>query len=166
MWRLTERMVRSGLVMAWRFATSPTSTSPFFENATTDGVVREPSAFAMTVGSPPSRTLTTELVVPRSIPTAFAMWISVSHGVPPGMHADGFGVLGVSIARFTGAEGLRTEATAPYSHPTTKLESDRRNQDRAAELAPDLGSGGDDLGVGSTVGHAPTVGRRRQPIPR
>ena len=32
-----------------------------------------PSALAMTVGSPPSRTATTELVVPRSIPTAFAM---------------------------------------------------------------------------------------------
>ena len=40
MWRLTERIVRSGLVMAWRLATSPTRTSPVFENATTDGVVR------------------------------------------------------------------------------------------------------------------------------
>ena len=40
MWRLTERIVRSGLVMAWRLATSPTSTSPFFAKATTDGVVR------------------------------------------------------------------------------------------------------------------------------
>ena len=40
MWRLTERIVRSGLVIAWRLATSPTSTSPVFENATTDGVVR------------------------------------------------------------------------------------------------------------------------------
>ncbi len=43
MWRLTERIVRSGLVMAWRLATSPTRTSPVFENATTDGVVRPPS---------------------------------------------------------------------------------------------------------------------------
>jgi len=73
MWRLTERIVRSGFVMAWRFATSPTSTSPDFEKATTDGVVREPSAFGMTTGSPASRTLTTELVVPRSMPTALAM---------------------------------------------------------------------------------------------
>src|SRR5215211_163286 len=78
MWRLTERMVRSTLVTAWRLATSPTRTSPPFANATTDGVVREPSALAMTVGSPPSRTLTTELVVPRSMPTARAM------GIPPG----------------------------------------------------------------------------------
>src|SRR3954449_7092349 len=73
MWRLTERMVRSTLVTACRFATSPTRTSPFFANATTDGVVRAPSALAMTVGSPPSRTETTEFVVPRSMPTARAM---------------------------------------------------------------------------------------------
>jgi hypothetical protein len=42
-------------------------------NATTDGVVRPPSAFGMTVGSPPSITATQELVVPRSIPIVFAM---------------------------------------------------------------------------------------------
>ena len=73
MWRLTERMVRSGLVTAWRLATSPTRTSPVFDRATTEGVVREPSALGMTVGSPPSSTATTEFVVPRSIPTALAI---------------------------------------------------------------------------------------------
>src|SRR3954447_14964416 len=73
MCRLIERNVRSGLVIAWRLATSPTRTSPLLEKATTDGVVREPSALGMTTGSPPSRTATTELVVPRSIPTALAM---------------------------------------------------------------------------------------------
>src|SRR5215218_582866 len=73
MCRFTDRMVRSTLVTAWRLATSPTSTSPFLAKATTDGVVRAPSALAMTVGSPPSRTDTTEFVVPRSIPTARAM---------------------------------------------------------------------------------------------
>src|SRR5579863_8799576 len=72
-WRLTERIVRSGLVMARRLATSPTRTSPAFENPTTEGVVRAPSALGMTVGSPASSTLTTELVVPRSMPTALAM---------------------------------------------------------------------------------------------
>src|SRR6478609_9991613 len=66
-------MVRSTLVTAWRLATSPTSTSPPLAKATTEGVVRDPSAFGMTVGSPPSSTATTELVVPRSIPTARAM---------------------------------------------------------------------------------------------
>src|SRR3954469_8475891 len=73
MWRLTERIVRSGLVIAWRFATSPTRTSPVLENATTDGVVRPPSALGMTAGSPASRVETTELVVPRSMPTALDM---------------------------------------------------------------------------------------------
>ena len=73
MWRLTDRMVRSGLVIAWRLATSPTRTSPVLEKPTTDGVVRPPSALGITTGSPASRTLTTELVVPRSMPTALAM---------------------------------------------------------------------------------------------
>src|SRR5580692_10000643 len=59
--------------MAWRLATSPTRTSPDFENPTTDGVVRPPSALGMTTGSPASKTLTTELVVPRSIPTALGI---------------------------------------------------------------------------------------------
>ena len=52
---------------------SATSTSPFLANATTDGVVRAPSALAMTVGSPPSSTATHEFVVPRSMPMARAM---------------------------------------------------------------------------------------------
>ena len=73
MWRLIERKVRSGFVMACRLATSPTRTSPAFEKATTEGVVREPSELGITTGSPASRTETTELVVPRSIPTALAM---------------------------------------------------------------------------------------------
>src|ERR1700759_1441392 len=77
MWRFTERIVRSTLVTAWRLATSPTSTSPFLAKATTLGVVREPSEFAMTSGSPPDRTETTELVVPRSIPTARAMVVGL-----------------------------------------------------------------------------------------
>ena len=36
-----------------------------------DGTVRPPSAEAMTVGSPPSMTATTEFVVPRSMPMIF-----------------------------------------------------------------------------------------------
>src|SRR5437667_7579234 len=75
MFRFTERTVRSGLVIAWRFATSPTRISPFFENPTTDGVVRDPSALGITPGSPASNVETTELVVPRSIPTARAIWM-------------------------------------------------------------------------------------------
>src|ERR1700761_6986323 len=72
---LTERMVRSTLVTAWFLAGWPTSTSPLRANATTDGGVREPWEFATTRGPPPSSTATTELVVPRSIPTARAIVI-------------------------------------------------------------------------------------------
>ena len=71
--RLMEAMVRSGLVMAWRFATWPTIRSPFLEIATTDGVVRAPSAFVMTTGSPPSMTATQLFVVPKSMPITFAI---------------------------------------------------------------------------------------------
>src|SRR5258708_40311106 len=67
--RLMEKTVFSGFVTAWRFATWPTRRSPSFVNATTEGVVRPPSELGITVGESPSRTATTELVVPRSIPT-------------------------------------------------------------------------------------------------
>src|SRR2546421_1738405 len=71
--RLIEKTVFSGLVTAWRFATVPTRRSPPCVKATTDGVVRAPSAFSITVGSPPSRIAMHEFVVPRSIPIVFAM---------------------------------------------------------------------------------------------
>ena len=54
--RFAEKIVFLGLVTAWRFAACPTTRSPVFANATTDGVVRAPSALGMTTGSPPSMT--------------------------------------------------------------------------------------------------------------
>src|ERR1700752_4660658 len=71
--RLIEKTVFCGLVTAWRLATVPTRRSPEAVNATTDGVVRPPSAFSTTVGSPPSSTAMHELVVPRSIPMVLPM---------------------------------------------------------------------------------------------
>ncbi len=71
--RLIEKIVFCGLVTAWRLATVPTSRSPEGANATTEGVVRPPSAFSITVGSPPSRTAMHELVVPKSIPMVLAI---------------------------------------------------------------------------------------------
>ena len=59
--------------MACLFAGSPTLRSPFFKKATTEGVVRRPSSFAITTGSFPSITETQLLVVPKSIPMIFAM---------------------------------------------------------------------------------------------
>src|SRR3954447_5954337 len=76
--RLMEKTVLVGFVTAWRLATVPTRRSPPWVNATTDGVVRPPSAFSMTVGSPPSRTDMHEFVVPRSMPMVFAISASPS----------------------------------------------------------------------------------------
>src|SRR5581483_8925097 len=74
--RLMEKTVFCGLVTAWRLATVPTRRSPPLVKATTDGVVRPPSAFSITVGSPPSSTAIQLLVVPRSIPIVFPMFLS------------------------------------------------------------------------------------------
>src|SRR5436190_9282590 len=71
--RLIENTVFSGLVTACRLATVPTSRSPPWVKATTDGVVRPPSELGITVGSPPSRTAMHEFVVPRSIPIVLGM---------------------------------------------------------------------------------------------
>ncbi|CAA7393301.1 unnamed protein product [Spirodela intermedia] len=68
----TEKKVFSGFTTACLFAICPTRRSPFFVNATTDGVVRCPSAFVTMVGFPPSMAATAEFVVPRSIPTTFS----------------------------------------------------------------------------------------------
>ena len=70
--RLIEKIVFSGFITACRLATVPTRRSPESVKATTEGVVRPPSAFSSTVGSPPSRMATQELVVPRSMPIVFA----------------------------------------------------------------------------------------------
>src|SRR5205823_13444504 len=77
--RLIEKTVFWGLVTAWRLATVPTRRSPEAANATTDGVVRPPSAFSMTVGSPPSSTAMHEFVVPRSMPMVLAIGSVLLH---------------------------------------------------------------------------------------
>ncbi len=77
--RLIEKMVCFGLVTACRLATWPTRRSPSLVNATTEGVVRPPSALGMTTGSPPSMTATTELVVPRSMPMILDAAMSTPH---------------------------------------------------------------------------------------
>src|ERR1700676_4019278 len=119
MCRLTDRMVRSGLVMAWRLATSPTSTSSDLEKPTTDGVVRPPSALGMTVGSPASRTLTTELVVPRSMPTALGI------GVPP---------FSLEIEILNGCQCSKVERD--------RLKNPMRLRFPGAQRAPQVGSAG------------------------
>jgi hypothetical protein len=89
--RLIEYTVFCGLVIAWRLAGAPTSRSPLGVNATTDGVVRLPSMFAMTMGSPPSMTDTTELVVPRSMPMILDMRVYRVLWVGPRVPGEGSG---------------------------------------------------------------------------
>src|SRR5215207_3566323 len=79
--RLAELIVPFGFRIACRRATSPTSLSPCSVKATTEGVVREPSALAMTVGCPPSTVAITEFVVPRSMPTALAIAVLLAWSV-------------------------------------------------------------------------------------
>src|SRR5918993_281354 len=100
-------MVLAGFVTAWRFASWPTSRSPVLVKATTLGMVRPPSADAMTVGSPPSITATTEFVVPRSMPMILPMswWLLVRSSF-------GFGRGGV-----TGGDGHERRADHPVAQP-------------------------------------------------
>jgi len=72
--RFAEKMVCSGLVTACRLAGVPTIVSPFLL-ATTEGVVRFHSAFGMIFASPHSINATAELVVPRSIPIIFGIFL-------------------------------------------------------------------------------------------
>src|SRR5471030_148447 len=72
------KRVLEGLVTAWRFAGWPTRRSPSSRIATTEGVVRAPSAFSITFGVLPSMMATHELVVPRSMPIILLMRTLVS----------------------------------------------------------------------------------------
>src|SRR4051794_9376596 len=90
--RFAAKIVRSGLVTAWRLAGWPTSRSPSSVKATIEGVVRMPSAFSMTFGVLPSITATHELVVPRSIPMTLPIVVilSAAAGRPgPDWHPGG-----------------------------------------------------------------------------
>src|ERR1700693_2861963 len=89
--RLIEKTVLVGLVIACRLATCPTRRSPVLENATTEGVVRFPSALGMTMGSPPSMTATHEDGGVRAIPAGVG-------------EADGAAALHDGHARIRGAE--------------------------------------------------------------
>src|SRR6476469_9492315 len=110
--RLIEKMVCLGLVTAWRLATWPTSRSPALVNATTEGVVRPPSALGMTTGSPPSITATTELVVPRSIPIT----LSAILGSPESQIGLGHSWCyeGALIPRHTGLRQVEGRLFLPY----------------------------------------------------
>ena len=76
--RLIEKIVFVGFVTCCRRAGAPTSRWSSFVNATTDGVVRPPSAFAIwRPVSPPSSTAMHEVVVPSGW-MVFAMCLASS----------------------------------------------------------------------------------------
>src|SRR5438105_355353 len=126
--RLIEKTVFCGFVTAWRLATVPTRRSPPCVNATTDGVVRPPSAFSMTVGSPPSSTAMHELVVPRSIPIVFAISLFYSYRITKSEcersrffalgHADGASA--VATSRGVGRRDITSRAS-PGAAPRLRL---------------------------------------------
>src|SRR5690606_13899800 len=99
---------------------------PVLEKATTDGVVRAPSALGITTGSPASRTETTELVVPRSMPTALGMgcfsWcFGGCCGLGPG-GPTGFGWGGSDRVRWGARYGPDARACRPCVRPRIKVE--------------------------------------------
>src|SRR5438132_1166862 len=159
--RLIEKIVLSGFVTCWRRAGAPTSRWPSFVNATTDGVVRPPSAFGMTVGSPPSSTAMQLLVVPRSIPIVFAIPLVASVGVlrkskPDNIKSLGkrkafFGLLAASLLVLAGQAQAR-----PAPPRLVRISSDAtatEGAQHATELEPDA------VAVGSKIVATFQVGR-------
>ena len=82
-------------------------------NATTEGVVRPPSALVMMVGLPPSMAATAELVVPRSMPTTCGASSSgrVGRGACQRLRASAAPIAARSTATVT-PEGLKSAVRA------------------------------------------------------
>src|SRR6478752_8137490 len=153
-------MVPLGLRIACRRASCPTSRSPLSVYATTDGVVRAPSALGMTRASPPSQTAITELVVPRSIPTALAMTHSGPGGrdrpcgdVRPRLHL-------MTHARTAGAARPMGVVMGPYGVESSPLRW-RRHDPRGSNTL----QGVDLPGRGSTGAIPVHKARRRREGP-
>src|ERR1700694_3666799 len=105
--RLIDETVFSGLTAACRRARLPTRRSPDFVKATTEGVVREPSEFGITTGSPPSMTAMTELVVPKSIPTVFGICQLFLHALAARLNLFTFDLFPTAGASKLVASGAR-----------------------------------------------------------
>src|SRR5471032_1640513 len=131
--RLTEKIVFLELVTAWRLAAWPTRRSPLLVKATTEGVVRAPSEFSRTTGSPFSMMAMQELVVPKSMPRIFAIY---PH--PCRMRADG-----TKIAQDSNFELLTPNIYFKHS-PLSGINRDKtsRNRDRVTLYFYDIRTNG------------------------
>src|ERR1700679_1715999 len=99
--------------MLWRLAGWPTRTWPSSVNATIDGVVRPPSAFSITLALFPSITATHELVVPRSMPIAFAMIrLLVQNSKDAGKRFRRFRLCSINMRDAPGASGGKTTSAS------------------------------------------------------
>jgi hypothetical protein len=103
--RLIEKTVFCALVTACRLAACPTRRSPLLVKATIDGVVRAPSEFSTTTGSPPSITAMHEFVVPRSIPRILAINRCKKHCKARASHLTKIKVLNANKLRTNGRDG-------------------------------------------------------------
>lgn len=112
-YRLVAKRVFSGLTTACRLAGCPMSRSPSLVKATTEGVVRPPSAFSRTRGVWPSMTETHELVVPRSIPMTGPLTLPLDMGRERrGEHC---------LMWQSGARNVRNEGEKPVHDDQLKL---------------------------------------------
>src|SRR5665213_863516 len=139
--RLMAKKVLVGLVTAWRFAGWPTTRSPSSMKATTDGVVRAPSAFSITFGCLPSMMATHELVVPRSMPMILlinlrARSLLADAAVKPSQ-AKRFGVASSPVRSAAGGSYDRTPASpADMGEIAGPARAKAPNPDKGIPLTP------------------------------
>src|SRR4051794_36951235 len=103
--------------------------------ATTEGVVRAPSAFSITFGALPSMMATHEFVVPRSMPIILLMRSDLA----PSMAGGRGGLpLEAPVASVPGNVGLQREAVQGFG---LVLSHGRRCKRRLSLRGPDMGTG-------------------------
>src|SRR5476649_2508227 len=137
--RLIEKTVFCGFVTCCRRAGAPTSRWSSLVKPTTDGVVRPPSAFAITAGSPPSSTAMHEFVVPRSIPSVFATSLRLLHLVLRKSKSicSRCWMSAVDPDQRTARDHQRGPDGEPRPHPLAAPEEQRREGDAPQRLGRD-----------------------------
>src|SRR6185437_5415309 len=126
--RLTANTVFFALVTACRLAGAPVRISPSSAYATTEGVVRAPSEFSITLGRPPSMIATQLFVVPRSMPMILLILL--------GLRAAEWVVWTWKWGSGTGESTRRCAAVAPVRLRRLRHGDERRAQHAVVEQVP------------------------------